>query len=639
MNPVNEKRNTNRGVATLAVLLLACATAASAATFRMTVSPARTTSAVTPPLGVATGGAQPNEIDSAVFGDEASGSGGEDTGLESGGKVINRSIAHGVGHAKKLRGNVQASSNPGIMQSFDGLDFYQQRFANGGNQFSIEPPDQGLCVGNGFVMETVNDVIKIYDTAGNLKAGPIDSNTFYGYPAAINRTTGARGPDITDPSCLFDADTQRWFHVVLTLDRVGTTASLAGTNHLDLAVSNTADPTGTWTVYSLPVQNNGTQGTPDHQCDQGFCLGDYPHIGADAHGIFVTTNEFSLFGSGFYGAQIYAMSKQRLTSHASNIPVVLINTGDPDIPVPGFTVWPAQSVGSNHNAANGGTEFLLSSLAVFFESGESNLLVQWTIANTQSLDATNPAISLETALVATQDYSVPPSSNQKPGNLPLRDCLADKKTKCFSAIAGADKPFSNPLSRPDSNDSRMQQVYYANGKLWSALDTGVQVDGDLDATGQPITRAGIAYFVLNPGAARVITQGVIGLKGNNLNYPAIAVLGNGRGVMGFSLIGDDHWPSAAYVTLDATIGAGDIHVIAEGKGPDDGFTGYFPLSDPPGARWGDYGAAVTDGSTIWLASEYIAQTCTYTQYKADPTCGKTRGALGNWATRITQIGF
>jgi hypothetical protein len=637
-NPVDAKRQLHRAAATAAVLLLAC-TSASAATFRMTVSPARTTSATTPPLGVATGGAQPNEIDSAVFGDEASGSDGEDTALDTGGKVINRSIARGVGHAKKVRSNAQASSNPGIVRSFHGLDFYQQRFANGGNQFSVEPPDQGLCAGNGFVMETVNDVIKIYDTAGNAKIGPLDLNTFYGYAAAINRTTGARGPEITDPSCLFDADTQRWFHLVLTLDRVGTTAALAGTNHLDLAISSTADPTGTWTVYKLPVQNDGTQGTPDHGCDQGFCLGDYPHIGADAHGIFITTNEFSLFGSGFYGAQIYAISKQLLASQASDIPVVLINTGDPDIPVPGFTVWPAQSVGSNHNAANGGTEFLLSSLAVFFDSGESNQLVQWTIANTQSLGTPNPAISLATAVISTQDYSVPPPSSQKPGNLPLRDCLADRKTKCFSAIAGATKAFSNTLAPIDSNDSRMQQVYYANGKLWGALDTGVQIDGDVDANGQPIVRAGLAYFVLNPGAAKVINQGVVGLKANNLSYPAIAVLDNGRGVMGFTLVGDDHWPSAAYVSLDATSGAGDIHVIAEGKGPQDGFSGYFPLSNPPRPRWGDYGAAVTDGSTIWLASEYIGQTCTYTQYKADPTCGKTRGALGNWGTRITQIGF
>ena len=54
---------------------------------------------------------------------------------------------------------------------------------------------------------------------------------------------------------------------------------------------------------------------------------------------------------------------------------------------------------------------------------------------------------------------------------------------------------------------------------------------------------------------------------------------------------------------------------AAGLGPDDGFTSYKAfVGDPPRTRWGDYGAAVTDGSSIWIASEYIAQTCTLTQY-------------------------
>ena len=62
-------------------------------------------------------------------------------------------------------GEATAAATLGV--SFDGLDHFDQRTANGGNQFSVEPPDQGLCVGNGFVMETVNDVIRVFDTAGN----------------------------------------------------------------------------------------------------------------------------------------------------------------------------------------------------------------------------------------------------------------------------------------------------------------------------------------------------------------------------------------------------------------------------------------------------------------------------------------
>ena len=46
----------------------------------------------------------------------------------------------------------------------------------------------------------------------------VDLNSFYGYAPAINRTTGVRGQFVTDPSCLYDAATQRFFVVVLTLE-------------------------------------------------------------------------------------------------------------------------------------------------------------------------------------------------------------------------------------------------------------------------------------------------------------------------------------------------------------------------------------------------------------------------------------
>jgi hypothetical protein len=98
-------------------------------------------------------------------------------------------------------------SNPGLDRSFEGLNFFDQRFANGGNQFSVEPPDQGLCVGNGFVLETVNDVLQVYSTGGRPLSPVTDLNTFYGYPAQFDRTTGLQGPFVTDPSCLYDPPT------------------------------------------------------------------------------------------------------------------------------------------------------------------------------------------------------------------------------------------------------------------------------------------------------------------------------------------------------------------------------------------------------------------------------------------------
>jgi hypothetical protein len=86
---------------------------------------------------------------------------------------------------------------------------------------------------------------------------------------------------------------------------------------------------------------------------------------------------------------------------------------------------------------------------------------------------------------------------------------------------------------------------------------------------------------------------------------------------------------------------GGARPFGEPLPPDDGFTGYkaFVGDISLGARWGDYGMAVTVGKDIWVASEFIGQTCTLSQYLAAPigSCGATRTALANWYTRISKI--
>jgi hypothetical protein len=514
-------------------------------------------------------------------------------------------------------------------------------------------------VGNGFVLETVNDTLRIFDTTGKPVTAPTDLNSFYGYAPAIVRPAKLTdptlyGPSITDPSCTFDVQTQRWFHVVLTLDRFTITKpGLSGTNHLDIAVSATPDPTGACNIYSVPVQDDGTQGTPNHHCALGPCLGDYPHIGADANGFYITTNEFSLFGPGFYGAQIYALSKAQLAAGASLINVVQFDTSDQSLGVqldgkpgvpgnPGFTVWPALSTGNQFEGSQGGTEYFLSSEAVFQDSGSDSRLRVWSVTNTSSLN-TLPALGISANVVNTIPYAVPGHSTQKPGDVPLANCLSDSSLfvgsptlkGCWRLVTGGAGPFPDTEKKVDSNDSRMQQVVLANGKLWGALDTGL----DFSAEKDPTPRAGIAYFVINPHAGKVDQQGYAGLPGNNLTYPAIAVTQSGRGVMAFTLLGDGHFPSAGYAGIDAKIGVGDLHVAAEGAGPDDGFTGYKPASAfGSRPRWGDYGAAATDGNSIWIASEYVNQTCNFATFvNTNFRCGDTRTQLGNWGTRISKI--
>jgi hypothetical protein len=565
---------------------------------------------------------------------------------------VNRSMSSGMaGQGREVEGKEPKS--PELERSFDGLNHRQQRLANSGNQFSLEPPDQGLCAGNGFVMESVNDVLRVYDTHGNPLTGVTDLNTFYGYSAAINRTTHVFGQFVTDPSCYFDTDTQRWFQVVLTIEVNPTTGKFLGPNHLDLAVSETGDPTTTsWTIYRLPVQDDGTQGTPDHGCSlnpngtgHGPCLGDYPHIGADANGFYMTINEYSFFGPEFHGAQIYAFSKRGLASSATSVAVTQFDTHGVVDGNSGFTVWPATSPSSNYALQADGTEYFLSSNAADEAHGNginpgprtSNHILLWAITNTESLNNT-PALSLRHSLIKVNQYAVPPKANQKPGNFPLGQCLND--TACATFLLGAPDPNTETESPLDSNDTRMQQVVYANGKVCGALDTAVTVAGRLEA--------GVEYFVLEPSVSStevsgvILLQGDLALKHNNLIYPAVGVTSSGRGLIAFTVVGDDFYPSAGYAALDEGVGVGDVEIAASGAGPQDGFTGYLAFNNPTRPRWGDYGATVAvDGNSIWFASEYIGQTCNLATYESAPfgSCGGTRTSLANWDTRISLATF
>ena len=267
----------------------------------------------------------------------------------------------------------------------------------------------------------------------------------------------------------------------------------------------------------------------------------------------------------------------------------------------------------------------------------------------------------------TEQYALPPMSTQPgsggaPGtDSPLGYCINDTTTPTVAGIGCwrllfNSEPANAVVSTIDANDTRMQQVTYANGNLWGALDTAVN-PGD---AGQ---QAGIAWFVINPSSSKVVNQGYLGAAGYDFSYPAIGVTKSGRGIIAFTAMGSSLDPSAAYASLDANAGAGNWSIVPGGEGaaPEDGFSNYSAFSNPPGStprpRWGDYGAAAVDGNSIWIASEYVASACSYTDWgglyfdggtgdNLLGTCGYseasgawtgTRTALANWSTYISHF--
>ena len=488
-------------------------------------------------------------------------------------------------------------------RGFAGLTHRDTRLASNGNQFSLEPPDQGLAVGNGFVFEAVNTVLSIYSKQGALLAPPVALNAFFGLPPEILRgTPNVFGPFLTDPRVYYDTQIQRWFLTVTELDVNSATDAFTGASHLLLAVSQTANPLGTYFLYSLNT-TNGSGGIPGHPgCP---CFGDQPLNGADANGFYVTTNEFSTLGPEFNGAQIYATSKQGLAAGTPG--AVVAFSGIPLAEGISYTLQPARSVHfGEHNV-----EYFLSALD--FLGTLDNRIALWAITNTDTLSHKHPSLKLLSRVLSSETYGIGVvGAAQPPGPTPLGTLVGEpEETLAF-------------------NDDRMNQVVYENGLLWSGVNTVV------GGKTTPV-RNGIAYFVVKPSledsklSGVIVQQGYVAAPGlDSVIFPSIGV-SEESAAMTFTLVGPTpsetgsaYFPSMAFTRLNRFGSAGDIQLGGAGAAPEDGFSGYAAGGNGQ-ARWGDYSAATTDeDGSIWMAAEWIPAT--------------PRTTLANWGTFIGRLG-
>jgi hypothetical protein len=432
------------------------------------------------------------------------------------------------------------------------------------NGFVLSPPDQGLCAGNGFVLEPINLVMAVYSKTGAQLTTPVSINSFFGADPSVTF--------LSDPRCYYDRPTQRWFMSVTNVVNSSTNRS-----NIFLAVSQTSDPTQAFTVYSIDTTDDGQDGTPNNPgCP---CFGDQPLLGADAFGIYLTTNEFPLFTSGFNGAQIYALSKTELEAGTAS---TLVHIGN--LSLAEGTAYSVQPATSQNLSAEGhsGVEYFLSALD--FTGTLDNRIAAWALANTSSLAHTTPNVFLTNVVVNSEVYGQPPLAHQKFGPFPLGQSLGD------------------PEETLNTDDDRMQQVTYAQGHLWGAVTTIVS-----DGTNR---NAGIAYFVVKPQftgntlTATVDGQSYISVKQASVLYPAVGVAVDGKAAVSYTLSGHSYFPSAAFSFI-APSTAGPVQVVAAGAAPQDDFSGYPQYGGGGDARWGDYSAAVADGNLLWLATEYI----------------------------------
>ena len=367
-----------------------------------------------------------------------------------------------------------------------------------------------------------------------------------------------------------------------------------------IAVSNGSTPSTSpadWKFFALNTTDDGSaadDGSGNTMPKQPGCpcFGDQPLLGADKYGIYITTNEFSTLGPEFNGAQLYAISKSALFSGTLKYQAF---HGAPIHLAEGlaYSVQPATSPTADGWNTDEQRDRVLD---VRTRLRRDDRQPDRGVGDDEHEVAGRPdaAVTLTApTIVSSETYGQPPNAEQKKGPIPLGNALGEHE----ELVA--------------TNDDRMNQVVYAAGKLWSAVNTVVRTSNGASSS---TDRSGIAYFVVSPStptatsvAGSIANQGYVAL-GNNDNafFPSIGVNAAGKGVMTFSISGHHYFPSAAYTPIDAVNGAGAVHIAAAGVKPTDDVSGYVAFGGDGVARWGDYSAAVAgDDGSIWIATEFI----------------------------------
>lgn len=586
---VQARRHTRTGVAVATTFVLAGALSAAVPS-GASASSARSDAAASVPSGVATSSAKPNGavrgINRQIHMVGVSHPATLRPAPKGAGRNVHKPLPLLLQHGRPAQTAVApvapSAAKPSgaanrayqVRHNFDGVDAIQNRDTAG---FNLEPPDEGLGAGNGYVANFVNVTGRIYHNNGTPAGSPFYLNTFFREPDSSNTS---------DPRVFYDASTSRWFATILVYNFDNNTGNISE-SHLDLAVSRHADPTRRWNIYKIDASNPNHAGCP--------CLADYPILGIDNFNVYISTNEFTGNFQGFNGSQLYAISKSQLVAQQSSVNTVLFQNLAIN-GAPAYHVQPANTYGSAR------AEWMMSSLDP--NSTSDHRLGVWAVTNRRAVTTGIGSPRLSSTVIRSEGYSFPPIAQTPPG---------------YCSSCGA------PTSGLVNTDfDAMQEVQFINGKLVGALNTGVTIAGDTS------DRSGIAWFVVRPSLTRgtvgagthVARQGYLATQGLYLLYPHINMTPNGAMAVTFSFGGRQTYLTAAYSVAAPGGGFKDIRRAAAGTGPDNGFTGTDQYG--PVGRWGDYsnGQIVPGTNRVWLATQYI------------PNSGT---GYSNWGNRIFQL--
>jgi hypothetical protein len=501
-------------------------------------------------------------------------------------------LAEGEGYSPDgaLQSVMPPTTIPSTQANFEGLS-NQDNFNIFG--FRVNPPDPNGDVGPNNYVEMINLVFGVYDKAGNLLVGPVDTGTLWDNFAV---------PDCTDPSgdpiVVYDQLTDRWILSQFTTSGMNPDGSFNGLPFYNcVAVSQTGDPTGAYYRYAFITDQAGSMST---------FFPDYPKYGVWRDSYLLTSRDFG--SADEYGISVYGLEKNKMVNGEPARAVhFFIDGNDPaNLPLVGDGLLPADIDGIKKPKNDAkipiiGTQDADADYGATFDALNIwDLDVKWRSAPLSSL-------VLNTQLPTSPFDSIFPCGGN--AGQTSRDCLPQP---------GVGPTANNRLDILSYRQRPTFRLAYRNFGDHESLVTNQSVEatpGVAGARWYQIRRVGTTYSIQQQGTFAP-NDGIDRWMGS------VAQDKNGDIALGYSVVdGTSVFPGIRYTGRLAGDPAGQMTLgegtVINGSG----------IQRTANSRWGDYTDMTVDpvdDCTFWYVNEY---------YRVSGTPADTRP----WKTRIASF--
>jgi hypothetical protein len=475
------------------------------------------------------------------------------------------------------------------------------------------PPDTHGAVGPNHIVTSSNDFIRI-QTRDGVELARFTINSFW----SVATIKGVAVGQAFDTKVFYDRFNDR-FILVSSLNGASVNSGMG------VAVTQTGNPTGSWFLYTAASD-------PASTASSGHAI-DYPSVGFNKNWIVVSENTFNFSGSAFvsyFGIQTFILDKQAAYNNTVS------SFSEMDAPN-------SSCIGDATDATNLGCGFtVVPSVNEENTTDTIYLIEDWDNVNGQL--RVGKITGTPSAPVITEGLQFP----QSPFSWQFQAARIGTANNCGGTCSGGYTPQRQQSanlpsgSRIAGNDSRIQNVVYRNGSLWTTHHVMVASTPTPAGTGfgttNPDVRTAVQWWQIDPtvetglstpptqrariedptadnchngaGGTRAVApcNGTTSAQfGQFYAYPNIAVNMNNDVLIGFSQFSPLTYASAGYairLSTDPPNTTRDPVVFRPGQSN-------YNIGSGAGTsrsdRWGDYSRAQVDpvdDTTFWTVQEY-----------------------------------